>query len=227
MIGLIIIPFLFNDILFWKMEKAMKKIWLMVGIFLILASLARAEVKIVRESQSEIDLGEILEIKIAILNNDTLDKEAVIFEQVSRNAELIQPDKANYVVSRNEVQYFRWHGDLIANNVTVFTYKIKPIEPGVYESAPTKVVVGENTYFSSALSVLVNCLPDGKCEGNENYLNCVADCRSGSEDGYCDRIADGICDGDCDFDSDVDCVGERTEVGFWDKVRNFFVELFG
>ncbi len=49
------------------------------------------------------------------------------------------------------------------------------------------------------------CNRNGVCETEfENHLNCKADCKSGSPEGYCDSLSDGVCDPDCDG-SDPDC----------------------
>lgn len=205
----------------------MKKILIFVMMGLILVSLARAEFKIVREYPNEINLGEEVEVKIAILNELDVDKEAIIFEQVNRNAELIKPKRASYSVARNEVQYFKWHVGLVADSISGFTYRIKPLTVGVYESAPTKVEIGDQQYFSSALSILVNCVPNGICDSGENYINCPKDCGTGEKDGFCDEKADGICDGDCDFEADIDCAGKIEEKqSFFSKLKDWFLDLF-
>jgi len=55
------------------------------------------------------------------------------------------------------------------------------------------------------------CDSDGACEpaNGENYLSCLADCPSGSDDDYCDTIFDDVCDPDCGQqgrqDKDTDC----------------------
>ena len=59
---------------------------------LALINLASAQIKVVRETNKEINLGETLEVKISIFNNESSDKEAVISEQVSASAELVKPD---------------------------------------------------------------------------------------------------------------------------------------
>jgi len=50
------------------------------------------------------------------------------------------------------------------------------------------------------------CNLDGLCDlGVENYANCLQDCPSGSEDGYCDKVKDARCDPDCKKGEDSDC----------------------
>lgn len=55
------------------------------------------------------------------------------------------------------------------------------------------------------------CDNDGTCEpaSGENYLSCLADCPSGSDDDYCDEVFDNKCDPDCveqgRADKDTDC----------------------
>jgi len=41
------------------------------------------------------------------------------------------------------------------------------------------------------------CNADGRCDGDENAISCLTDCRSGVNDGFCDGMSDDLCDPNC------------------------------
>jgi hypothetical protein len=67
----------------------------------------------------------------------------------------------------------------------------------VYDSVNRKVLEIDLTRFSSQCG-------DGKCEVNENYVQCPADCSQERKDNVCVYSEDGVCDPDCQK-IDPDC----------------------
>jgi len=197
------------------------KILLFASMFLLFLPFVHANVIVTRESSSTILYGDILEINISIFNNASEDKIINVYEQV-QDAVFIKPLQPNYKLSKNEIPYFKWQFNLPAKTIRVISYTIKPLTIGEFRSAPTKVVVDGERYYSEPLKVQVDCIVDGFCSSGENFLNCAEDCSSGRADGVCDSIVDSICDPDCSFD--VDC--EKKELNFWDKVKLFFENVF-
>jgi len=100
----------------------------------------------------------------------------------------------------------------------------------------------EKSIFKYSIEI---CNENNVCDGNENYLSCPNDCKSGSTDLYCDGILDGVCDQDCDNqgrpEKDIDCTCgnnicderetvkicyEDCGVSFWQKIVNWIKSLF-
>lgn len=81
---------------------------------------------------------------------------------------------------------------------------------------------------------------DGKCEEDETYENCQADCPSGFKDNFCDNLLDFRCDPDCTNNSDLDCVcGDkicqdfesidtcsRDCMNFWQRILFYIKSIF-
>ncbi|MBD3312686.1 hypothetical protein GF352_04510 [archaeon] len=79
-----------------------------------------------------------------------------------------------------------------------------------YNSSAAKFEIREGTTVLLQQDINL-CDGDGVCEpaSGENYLSCLADCPSGSDDDYCDEVFDDKCDPDCGeqgrADKDTDC----------------------
>ncbi len=194
-------------------------------IFLLMLAyfipITNANFLVTRESASNINYGDILEVNISIFNNESSDKEVFVYEQV-QDAEFIQPSKPSYTVSKNQIPFFKWQFSVPSEKIKVISYKIKPLTIGEYKSAPTKIVVDDKSYYSSSLKVKVNCFIDGVCSAGENFLNCREDCESGMEDGICDNLVEGRCDPDCADDSDC----EEKKLNFFERIGLFFRNIF-
>ena len=200
----------------------MKKIFSCVILMLIFGvSVNALDVKVVREANDEIHIGDVLDVNISVYSDN--DIEFMIKEEYDDNVEFIDPVKANEI-NYNGIKHYRleWKDSVENGKVKIFNYKIKPLELGEFEIVPTEVFVGNKSYSSDVLSVFVECKNNGICDKGENYLNCKEDCLNGANDGVCDDKVDGICDLDCS--RDVDCNYED-EKSFFDKVFEFFKNL--
>ena len=203
----------------------MKIVFSILFVVLLVGSVNALEVKVVRDAPSEIFIGEVLDVNISVFSDEDLDFR--IREQFSDNLEFIDPLRATEFNYNGIKQYkLEWQSDVPAGRVKVFNYRIRPLELGEFNLVSTKVLVNDSIYESDVLSVLVKCVPDGKCLDGENYLNCREDCLNGVKDGVCDFKVDGICDLDCS--EDVDCEYLDVEKkGLFAKITDFFRNLFG
>ena len=190
-------------------------------ILLLMVSLVSAqELQVVKEANSEIRLGDIIEIEIHLSNSFSIEKEFSIEEILPKEIEVIEPTA--FSTRRNdalEVSYYSWITSISPNSIKTITYKIKPLSLGEYSISSTKVIDNSNLNEanSNSLTFKVKCTPNNKCDLNENIILCPEDCSTGISDGICDYKADGICDTDCD--SEPDC--EKTEFNF----KSFLIPL--
>ena len=178
------------------------------------------EVQVVKESPQDVRLNDIIEVKIHISNPYPIEKEFSIIENLPYDIEVIDPVKV--FTKRNdalEIRYYEWVTKISPNKIETITYKIKPLSIGEYSLGSTQVTDKSNLaiYESNPITFNVKCIPNNKCESNENSITCPEDCSSGISDGICSYKADGICDPDCD--DEPDC--RKSEVNM-----NYFIIPF-
>ncbi|MBS3107776.1 hypothetical protein J4468_02565 [Candidatus Woesearchaeota archaeon] len=183
----------------------MKKI-IIFGIVLLLFLPLVFGAKVVKTTQNEINLGETLDVRISIYNDNPEEREFQIKEQLSKAAEFVSPSVPDKYISSLNIPYFDRKVTIPPGIVGTFIYRIKPLGLGIITLVSTEVTDLKDGSQSSSNSVdiIVKCIPNGVCESNENYLFCNADCPSGSADNFCDLENDGKCDPDCTTE-DVDC----------------------
>ena len=181
----------------------MKKIIYLLA-FLVLMNLAIAQnVQVVKESPQEINLNEIIEIKIHISNPSSTEGEFSIEEILPREIEVIDPTKT--FTKRNdalEVEFYKWVTTISPNSIKTINYKIKPLTLGEYSIGSTQVTYQSELFESNSITFRVKCIPNNQCEINEDSLTCPEDCSTGISDGICNYKADGVCDPDCDKEPD-------------------------
>lgn len=184
----------------------MKKIFYIIFLLLVFNFVSAEEIIITKDTLTEIDINEIVEIKINILNNYQSARNLEISEKLPENIELID---SNISETKNyngiKVNFLKWNINIEPGQISTIIYKIKPTQLGTYTLSQTTArdIFTNNAFTSNSLSFQVNCISNNICDSKENYLTCPQDCRSGSSDGICDNIADRICDPDCE--SEPDC----------------------
>lgn len=195
-------------------KKMLTKIIFCIMIFLLVFStnVYAANLSVTKTSVSQINFGEILEVKIEIENLENSEVDIEVKEFIE-NADPIDPDTIIVPESSDlnftyGPSYYSWIVTIDALSTHTIIYKIKPLIFGDFGIGPTQVEVGDDMFFSNNLVVKVLAKTNGICEpeNGENYINNPTDCPSGSEDNMCDLIQDGICDPDCVGDADIDCI---------------------
>ncbi len=159
----------------------MKKYFLIILLFLINIDLIyAAEPKIIKEA-NDVIIGNNLEIRISIFNDNNIEKEFYVEEQVQQDAVFINPEKPTEIRSFDSLKtsFITWQIKVPPQQVYILSYIIKPTVIGIYYSKPTRVteISTDITYLSSALQVMVSCNKNNICEENENNLNCPEDCK--------------------------------------------------
>jgi hypothetical protein len=186
-------------------------------MFVFLISIVSAqEVQITKTAPQSVKLGDIVEIKINILNPYSTEKEFIIEETLPRDMEIIEP--TNSLKRRTdglEVDYYKWNTMISSNKIKTLSYKIRLNSLGEYTIGETVTMVSGLEYYSNTVSIKVNCNPNGQCSEDENYLNCPQDCETGLSDGICDYKADGICDPDCTEDPDCE---KTSKIGLFNLI---------
>ncbi|MEK6907494.1 MAG: hypothetical protein AABW45_03115 [Nanoarchaeota archaeon] len=184
------------------MKKLLFILLLIFSVFLVNAQ----ESIIIKDARDKINLQDILEVKITVNNNENSEKSYEVTEAVPLGFSLVDPSKETNIEQRNalSIKIFKWSIKVPSKNSYVINYKIKPDGVGEYVISPTKVndLSNNDVFLSESKQILVSCVPNNKCEGNENMLNCAEDCGTGASDGICDYKVDGICDPDCEDEPD-------------------------
>ncbi len=185
----------------------MKKIILLIlSISLILNLVQAQEIRITKETNQDIELNDVIEVKINILNSYNTEKVFEISERLPNNIELIEPNKPDEVKKYNgiEANFLKWNLIISPNKISTLNYKIKIKYLGEYSIQPTTItdINNDNTFFSNSLEFNVKCTPNNACETDENYLNCPEDCSQSISDGICNYALDNMCDPDCLEDPD-------------------------
>ena len=185
----------------------MKKIIYIICSLLVFNIVFAEDIIITKETITETNINEIVEVQINIQNSYLSTRTIEISEKLPDNVELIDPLEISETKNYNgiEVNFLKWTIDIGPNEISTINYKIKPIQLGTFTLSPTTIKDSSTNdqFTSNSLSFQVNCVSNSMCGTNENYLTCPTDCPSGSSDGICDNIADGICDPDCE--SEPDC----------------------
>ena len=202
----------------------MKKLFL---IFLILVAFANAQqVNVIKDAPTSIRFGEILEVKISINNPETFEKSYEIIETIPRGFALIEPSQPDKIEQHNalSVMVYQWKIKINPQKIFTLNYKIKPNEVGEYTILPTKMTdLSSNLVFlSESRQFTVLCLPNNRCEENENSVNCAEDCGSGINDGICDYESDGKCDPDCDEEPDCKNIGSNLYLFIIELIKDYY-----
>ena len=183
----------------------MKKIIYLIMMLMLVNIVLAQEIKVVKESISEIRLNDIVEIKIHVSNSYGIEKEFLIKEVLPQDVLVITPKE--FFIKKNdalELKYYEWITKVSPNSIKTITYQIRPSSLGEYSLGSTEVTDKSNLklYSSNTLTFTVKCVPNNKCEADENSNTCSEDCQTGTKDGICDYKADGICDLDCNDEPD-------------------------
>ncbi len=181
---------------------------ILLGVLLAMPAGLAAEM-ITRSAQEEINLGDTLDVTITVGNPTQANLNLKISEQIPSDVVFIDPSEPTKIEQHDAltVNILEWDITVPSGGTKSITYKIQPKALGQYSTPPTEVKDKTTNEFYSSFSdllVMVNCVPDGTCTEDENYLNCEADCTTAAEDGICNSELDGACDPDCSFDPDCD-----------------------
>jgi len=176
-------------------------------IFLILISFASAQTSnVIKTSQDKIKLNEALNVNIIINNPNSIERSYEVTEKVPQGFILVDPKEASDVEKNDalSINLYKWKITIPSNKIVTLNYKIKPTQLGEYTLSPTKIldINTNDIYLSDSKKFDVLCVPNNKCDEDENSLNCPEDCNSGLADGICDYKADGKCDPDCEDEPD-------------------------
>ena len=195
-----------------------KQIYFILFVIIILILLTNSayadEIKVTKETSSNIKLYDIIEIKINILNPYSTEKTFEVSERLPNNIELISPEKPDEIKKYNgiEAEFVKWNLIISPNKISTISYKVKISSLGDYSIQPTtlKDTSNNKVYFSNSIEFNVKCDPNNKCEDPENYLNCPEDCSASISDGICNYLSDNTCDPDCIEDPDCKKINSLT-----------------
>ena len=206
----------------------MKKIIYLL-VFLVLFNSVYA-LDIEKIYPAEVSTGQIINIEIKVTNDLTSTAIFKLKEQLPNNVKFISPAEPDGYSGEVNLPYFEETFSLAPQETFSFTYSVKVDIPGALSLSPTTIVKLDDNqrFFSEPIQIQIDCIPDGLCQDNDNFLNCPQDCPSGSEDNYCDLQIDGVCDSDC-TEEDVDCdkddiVGEESDSSTF--FRKYIYQLF-
>ncbi len=95
--------------------------------------------------------------------------------------------------------YYEWKIQLPPGKSATLTYWLIPTRPGTYVISPAMLTLEGESFRTQSFDIEILCEEDAYCdaEAGETYLNCPADCMTGSSDGICDGAEDGRIDPDC------------------------------
>jgi len=180
----------------------MKKIAiLIISLILIINLVSAQEVIVTKETNNNIKLNDVIEVKINILNPYQTERTFEVSERLPNNIQLIEPSQPDEVKKYNgiDANFLKWNLVISPTMISTISYKIKITSLGDYSIQATDVTdnFDNNVYLSNDLEFSVSCNPNNQCGGDENYLNCPGDCGESLADGICNYAADGICDPDC------------------------------
>src|SRR3989338_549679 len=186
----------------------MKKIIL---ILLLVIGLVNAQgTNVIKDTQGIVKVNEVVEVNININNPNDFESSYEIIEMIPNGFSLIDPGQPDETQQRDaiSIRMYKWMIKIDPQKIFTIKYKIKPDEVGEYIIPPTKVndLRTSEIFLSEPKKILVLCVPNNKCEGNENSFNCPEDCTGDLRDGICNYKADGICDPDCEEEPDCNNV---------------------
>lgn len=186
---------------------------MLVLVALIAVSTAAAQGIAVekRVEQESVRAGSLLAVRLTVHNlgesvGNVVVQEVVVGAEPVSPAELVVPQApVGFIGVR--LPYYEWELSLAPGESEEILYIIRPLTPGEYVIAPTRAYASGRQFLSRSAAVTIACNADSVCESgfSENYMNCPADCSSGSGDLLCDFAADGVCDPDCAVGADSDC----------------------
>lgn len=160
--------------------------------------------------------GNVIEVKINILNDGYTQVSYEIEERIPNQVTLVEPSQPYEVKQQDGVKIpvLKWNILAEPGKVTSVSYKIKAEQPGQLAFSPVKIIdlSTYETLTGSSNELIVLCNPDKACSERENYLNCPEDCTTGAKDGICNPINDGICDVDCTKNADSDCKSQSSDI---------------
>ncbi len=193
-----------------RLRESRFAILLILLALIALSTVSAQNIAIEKSVESDVlPAGAILVVRIGITNLADSDVELTV-QEVVVGAEPVHPH--SLVVHEPvpgmigvRLPYYKWQLTLAAGESQDILYSVRPSAPGEYVIAPTRVFSSAGQFKSNSVSLWIACDGDGVCAAGENYMNCAADCASGSADGMCDFIADARCDPDCTVEADSDC----------------------
>ena len=151
-------------------------------------------------------VGEEIEITLKVTNRGDEDVELAVSEVHRPDVDYLDPiEKKILKYQALKIPYYLWEISLPANTDQEIKYHIKVESPRIitFPAASVSDQYG-NQFESNPTIITIACIPDGKCDPGENFLNCPEDCTTGLEDGVCDAVEDGINDPDCSYGTDPD-----------------------
>ncbi len=159
--------------------------------------------RIVPES---VNAGEIIEVKLRVVNNHDETLNLVIVESQRDGVNYIEvPEVYTVNYQALAVPLMKWEDTISPGGVKEYTYKMSSVSPGAINLPPATVSDDYgNSYESAKDFIEVLCSPDGVCGEDENYLYCPEDCQTGTADDVCDGVDDGRIDPDCSKGFDPD-----------------------
>jgi len=183
----------------------MKYITYLIFALIFLNAASAQEIQVVKDYPQEINLGDIMEIKLYISNSYSIKKEFIITENLPQNIEIIEPLETSTKINDGlKIKYYNWKTSISPNSIKEIVYKIKPLSLGAYIIKSTEVADTSDSkiFMSNPASFDVKCSPNNQCDAEENSVNCPEDCPAGADDGICNYKADGFCDPDCEEEPD-------------------------
>ncbi len=195
----------------------MKKIILFILFAIILSTYAYAqEARINREVQSNANVNDVVIIRISILNPYDGERTFSIEEKLPNDIEMVEPSEPHETRFFNGIKasFLKWELTINPGSVKSVEYKIRLKTPGEYSLSPTKVIdlKSKLDVKGNPSNIIVSCIPNGKCEEGENYLNCNQDCKADVADGICNPSPE-LCDPDCE--GKEGCIQEKGGFNIW------------
>ncbi|MBN2518017.1 MAG: hypothetical protein JXB14_04170 [Candidatus Altiarchaeota archaeon] len=185
------------------MDAKIGIVGIMIAVLLILPT-TRAQISVGRSVAEEVVMGSPMLVELRIANDGNLTQEVTVEERIFIPADYMEPQAPK---TKNweglSVEYLEWNISLEPGEAETLSYIIRPTTPGIFGFSPT-IIHGQSVSYGEGDRILVRCVPDGKCDPGENFMNCE-DCTTGREDGTCDYKDDGRCDPDCAEGYDPDC----------------------
>ena len=187
----------------------MNKMILFFIIFsIVLSSIGFAQdISVTYNDLEKYVVGTNLESSFTIKNNGDTTKEINIKREINPGEELISYTGWELKIMKieYEIQYLEYTTSLEpdeSKTLSVTTkYSIVPLTGK--KIRPFITVFDKDTFeilaYTGPTFLDVKCVEDGICDNDigENSRNCLSDCSTGGDDGFCDMVEDGISDPNC------------------------------
>jgi len=172
----------------------------------------KTNVTIERIIPREVVAGETFTVTLKVTNHYTGELNILVVDPQRQGITYIggpEPYMAKY--EGLVIPLFRWKDKIQPGEAKEYAYQIKASNPGTVTFPPATVNDDfGNTFESKPAFVRIDCKPTGSCDAGKNYVNCPADCPTGSKDEACDGVEDGRIDPDCVPGADPDSAKPAT-----------------